>query len=152
MVKKKFLTVFLLVAFLLGIFLLTSGTARAACIAEAPMNLSATNVNGQVHLNWMHGGLNLSKFALVYGSSTNDYRHGITMIPKETRTFHVQHLIPGFTYFYRVWSFCENEGPATHSSETSVLTPGGSIGGAATMAPDTTAMKTTPTATPTPKK
>lgn len=125
-------------------------TAYADCLSEAPMNLSVSNNNGQARLSWTHPGTSLTKFALVYGPMSNSYKHGITMIPKETRSFDVQHLIPGFTYFYRIWSYCDDNGSATQSNEVSWLTPGGNVGGATTMAPDTTAMK--PTTTPAPKK
>lgn len=124
---KLFNVVFGVLSVFLGLGVLlfyTPTPAYAACVATAPGNLTAAGSgSSQVMLSWSPA-TNVSRYALVYGLSSGNYQFGALSVDGGSQTnYTVTHLTPGVRYYFQIWSFCEDSGPATPSNEVSIVAP-----------------------------
>ncbi|MBI2601225.1 fibronectin type III domain-containing protein [Candidatus Daviesbacteria bacterium] len=103
--------------------------ANAQCAAGTPANLTATpgTTPGTMMLRWNQA-TSANRYALVFGHSSRNYNMGSLNIDGGSdTTYMVTHLVPGNRYFFQVWAFCDNNGPATASNEVSAMVPGTAI-------------------------
>lgn len=122
---KSLLAAVALMFMLAGSVVIDSTPAKAQTIAGVPGNLNAkAGLNkGEVVLNWT-AGANTNRYALVYGLSSGNYLFGSLNIDGGTNTtYTVTNLNPGTRYFFQVWAFNTNEGPATPSQEVFLVAP-----------------------------
>lgn len=98
---------------------------QAACTAGMPANLiiKPGTKAGTAMLSWS-AAKDANRYALVYGLGSNNYMFGALNIDggKDT-SYMVTHLDPGVKYYFRVWAFCSDDGPATASNEVPVVAP-----------------------------
>jgi hypothetical protein len=123
---KKILNSSIIFGFLALLFFAVTPTATFADCSSDRANLSAMSgpMSGEVTLNWSQSS-DVSQFAFVYGVMAGDNRFGWVPVDKVLRSAVVKDLEPGKQYFFRVWSFCSNDGPAMTSNEVMATAGGG---------------------------
>src|SRR5437762_601929 len=122
---KKVVLVILSFIFLSLLGTFSPKVAFAACTAGMPGNLmvKAGTMPGTAMLNW-NPATSANRYALVYGLMPNSYMFGALAIDGGMQTnYTVTMLNPGTKYYFQVWAFCDDAGPATPSSEVSLIAP-----------------------------
>ncbi len=126
MQNKKTLTL-LSIGFVLIVwgYIISPSSVQAQCVAGIPANLTATpgTERGTVVLKW-NPATSANRYALVFGLNSGNYAMGALHVDGgSVPAYLVTNLAPGVRYFFQVWAFCEDSGPATPSNETSVVAP-----------------------------
>lgn len=120
--KRVFLSLAVIILFSIFI-VVNSPKASAQCVADKPILTAKTGTKGDIMLNWNQVA-NGNRYALVYGFSSNNYMFGALSIDGGTNTnYTVTMLNPSTKYFFQIWAFCSDDGPATPSNEVSITAP-----------------------------